>query len=108
LVDYLIPARNDCRLLLPLRMAMASVGLLKVPRGVAASRGFRKPVQWADGSRLIERDVLGRIKSLAIAPAWTDVWICPFADGHVSTPSERSVWACKMPRISSAIARFII
>jgi DNA topoisomerase IB len=27
--------------------------------------------------------VLRRIKSLAIPPAWTDVWICPFADGHI-------------------------
>ena len=37
----------------------------------------------ADGSRLTKRDVLGRIKSLAIPAAWTDVWICPFADGHI-------------------------
>jgi DNA topoisomerase-1 len=37
----------------------------------------------ADGSRLREPDVLKRIKSLAIPPAWTDVWICPFTDGHV-------------------------
>jgi DNA topoisomerase-1 len=37
----------------------------------------------ADGSRLSEKDVLKRIKALAIPPAWTDVWICPFADGHV-------------------------
>ena len=37
----------------------------------------------ADGSRLTERDALKRIKALAIPPAWTDVWICPFADGHI-------------------------
>jgi len=37
----------------------------------------------ADGSKLTEQDVLKRIKALAIPPAWTDVWICPFADGHV-------------------------
>jgi Bacterial DNA topoisomerase IB, N-terminal domain/Eukaryotic DNA topoisomerase I, catalytic core len=36
-----------------------------------------------DGSRLTERDALKRIKALAIPPAWTDVWICPFADGHI-------------------------
>jgi len=36
-----------------------------------------------DGTRLSEKDVLSRIKSLAIPPAWTDVWICPFADGHI-------------------------
>jgi DNA topoisomerase-1 len=28
-------------------------------------------------------DVLRRIKALAIPPAWTGVWICPFADGHI-------------------------
>jgi DNA topoisomerase-1 len=37
----------------------------------------------ADGSKLTELDVLRRIRSLAIPPAWTDVWICPFADGHI-------------------------
>jgi DNA topoisomerase I len=37
----------------------------------------------ADGSRLSEADALKRIKALAIPPAWTDVWICPFADGHI-------------------------
>src|ERR1700761_9544851 len=37
----------------------------------------------ADGSRLTEPHVLKRIKALAIPPAWTDVWICPFADGHI-------------------------
>jgi DNA topoisomerase I len=37
----------------------------------------------ADSSRLAETDVLRRIRSLAIPPAWTDVWICPFAGGHI-------------------------
>jgi DNA topoisomerase I len=37
----------------------------------------------ADGSKLSERDALRRIKALAVPPAWTDVWICPFADGHI-------------------------
>jgi DNA topoisomerase-1 len=36
-----------------------------------------------DGSRLIEPEVLKRIRALAIPPAWTDVWICPFPDGHI-------------------------
>ena len=36
-----------------------------------------------DGSRLIEPDALKRIRALAIPPAWTDVWICPFPDGHI-------------------------
>lgn len=27
--------------------------------------------------------MLKRIRSLAIPPAWTDVWICPRATGHI-------------------------
>jgi DNA topoisomerase I len=41
--------------------------------------GYRR----ADGSKVAEAEVLRRIKSLAIPPAWTNVWICPFADGHI-------------------------
>jgi len=36
-----------------------------------------------DGSRLVEPDALKRIRALAIPPAWTDVWICPFPSGHI-------------------------
>jgi len=36
-----------------------------------------------DGTRLSDPKVLRRLRSLAIPPAWTDVWICPFADGHI-------------------------
>jgi DNA topoisomerase I len=36
-----------------------------------------------EGSTLSDRQVLSRIRSLAIPPAWTDVWICLFADGHI-------------------------
>ncbi|HZW27047.1 MAG TPA: hypothetical protein VFF08_01235 [Trueperaceae bacterium] len=24
-----------------------------------------------------------RVRSLAVAPAWSDVWVCPYADGHL-------------------------
>jgi DNA topoisomerase-1 len=37
----------------------------------------------ADGSKLSEPKALRRIKALAIPPAWTDVWICPFGNGHI-------------------------
>jgi DNA topoisomerase-1 len=36
-----------------------------------------------DGQRIRDRGVIQRIKSLAIPPAWTDVWICPDAHGHL-------------------------
>lgn len=36
-----------------------------------------------DGQQIHDAEVLARIKSLAIPPAWRDVWICPIAHGHV-------------------------
>jgi DNA topoisomerase-1 len=35
------------------------------------------------GSRVDDPQTLARIKALAIPPAWTDVWICPDARGHI-------------------------
>jgi DNA topoisomerase I len=37
----------------------------------------------ADGTIENRRRTLHRIRSLAIPPAWTDVWICPYANGHL-------------------------
>jgi DNA topoisomerase I len=37
----------------------------------------------ADGHVIRDTEVLARIKSLAIPPAWRDVWICPIAHGHL-------------------------
>lgn len=37
----------------------------------------------ASGSPITDQKVLERIRSLAIPPAWTDVWICPTANGHL-------------------------
>jgi DNA topoisomerase-1 len=36
-----------------------------------------------DGNKLSDPGAVKRIRSLAIPPAWTDVWICRFADGHI-------------------------
>jgi DNA topoisomerase I len=46
-----------------------------------AGKGFtyRTP----DGQRLSDKDQLRRIKSLAIPPAWSEVWISPSARGHI-------------------------
>jgi DNA topoisomerase-1 len=35
------------------------------------------------GAKIKSEPTLNRIRALAIPPAWTDVWICPHADGHV-------------------------
>jgi DNA topoisomerase-1 len=37
----------------------------------------------AEGTTIRDRAVLARIRSLAIPPAWTDVWICPWPNGHL-------------------------
>ena len=36
-----------------------------------------------DGKPILDKQELARIKSLAIPPAWTYVWICPLANGHL-------------------------
>jgi DNA topoisomerase-1 len=36
-----------------------------------------------DGKRITDRKEIGRIRSLAIPPAYTDVWICPSPNGHI-------------------------
>ena len=35
------------------------------------------------GEKLTDEAALGRIKSLVIPPAWTDVWICKQPNGHL-------------------------
>jgi DNA topoisomerase I len=46
-----------------------------------SGRGFsyRRP----DGALVRDPAVLARIRALAIPPAWTEVWICPDAAGHL-------------------------
>jgi len=36
-----------------------------------------------DGKAVEDEATLARIKALVIPPAWTDVWICPSANGHL-------------------------
>jgi DNA topoisomerase I len=44
----------------------------------------------ASGQRLTDARELERIESLAIPPAWTDVWICRFAKGHLQATGRDS------------------
>src|SRR6476661_4317566 len=46
-----------------------------------AGRGFSYVAP--DGRPLRDQATLARIKSLAIPPAYTDVWICPVPNGHL-------------------------
>ncbi len=49
------------------------------------SRALRrgKTVYEYKGERVTDLTTLARIKALVIPPAWTDVWICPYANGHL-------------------------
>jgi DNA topoisomerase-1 len=37
----------------------------------------------ASGQKIKDREILDRIQSLVIPPAWRDVWICPLPNGHL-------------------------
>jgi DNA topoisomerase IB len=36
-----------------------------------------------DGEKVTEAEVLQRIRELGLPPAWRDVWICPYPNGHL-------------------------
>jgi DNA topoisomerase-1 len=48
---------------------------------VRAGRGFS--YRNADGTIVADTELRERIAHLAIPPAWTDVWISPYANGHI-------------------------
>ena len=52
----------------------------------AAAKGFvyRDP----SGAVIKDRDELARINSIAVPPAWTNVWICPERNGHIQAPGR--------------------
>ena len=37
----------------------------------------------SDGNRVVDRQLRARMEGLGIPPAWTDVWIAPYENGHV-------------------------
>ncbi|MGY1709706.1 DNA topoisomerase IB [Geodermatophilus sp. SYSU D00758] len=45
-----------------------------------AGRGF---AYYDETGALIKDDRLDRLRALAIPPAWRDVWICPWPNGHI-------------------------
>jgi len=47
--------------------------------GKAGHFRYRKP----GGGRVLDKAILKRIRALAIPPAWTNVWIAPFANAHL-------------------------
>jgi DNA topoisomerase-1 len=62
-------------------------GLRRRRSGRISRQGNRIVPQWSieddHGRRVRDPATLERIRKLAIPPAWTDVWICPSAQGHL-------------------------
>jgi DNA topoisomerase-1 len=60
-----------------------------VGSGLTRKRRGRAFVYYnADGSRVVENEVVARIRSLAIPPAYVEVWICPDPDGHIQATAR--------------------
>lgn len=59
------------------RADCSTPGIRRVGRG----RGFSFHEE--NGALVEDMETIGRINELAIPPAWKDVWICPFANGHI-------------------------
>ena len=83
----LVDSSGSAQAIVDLKDAAESAGLRYVSdtrpgiRRKKTGKGFT--YTRTNGPRLSEPDVLKRIRTLAIPPAWTDVWICSFADGYI-------------------------
>jgi len=73
-------------------LAAEQAGLRYTPdsiRGIRRERmGHSFRYVGATGRPLTNEQKLRRIRSLAIPPAWTDVWICPHANGHLQVTAR--------------------
>jgi DNA topoisomerase-1 len=70
--DYAEEGRSGVR-----RVEPTDPGITRIRRG----RGFQ--YRDADGEPIAGRADLARLRALAVPPAWTEVWICTDADGHI-------------------------
>jgi DNA topoisomerase-1 len=74
------------------RAAASKAGLRYVTDGVRGIRRKRVGGGWAyytpTGARITDAALRKRLNSLAIPPAWTDVWICPNVDGHIQATAR--------------------
>jgi DNA topoisomerase IB len=59
------------------RVDCSTPGIARVKRG----KGFAYVDE--DGAQINDPEVLARINELVIPPAWKDVWVCPYAMGHI-------------------------
>lgn len=81
------PAASDAPLMAGLVLAAETGGLRYVADNIPgfSRKQTRSGFRYLDtaGKPLNDPAQIARIKSLAIPPAWTDVWICPAKNGHL-------------------------
>jgi DNA topoisomerase-1 len=74
------------------RRTAARVGLKYVTDGLVGISRRRAGKGWIyfapNGARIRDPDKRRRLNSLAIPPAWTDVWICPEPTGHIQATAR--------------------
>jgi DNA topoisomerase-1 len=74
------------------RRTATRAGLTYVTDAFAGIRRQRAGKGWVyyapNGSRIRDPEKRKRINSLAIPPAWTDVWICPDPSGHIQATAR--------------------
>ncbi|HET8937788.1 MAG TPA: DNA topoisomerase IB [Polyangiales bacterium] len=82
-----LPAARLLQLRATSRRAARAAGLRYVddeaPGFKRAHKGKGFVYSDTHGRVLRDQTALERIRKLAIPPAWTDVWICPLANGHI-------------------------
>jgi len=69
------------------RDAAESAGLVYITDQISGITRRRSGKGWsyrtAKGERIADKAVIQRINAIGIPPAYTDVWICPDANGHI-------------------------
>ena len=74
------------------RKAAVRAGLTYVTDGFAGIRRQRSGGGWVyfapNGARIRDPEKRRRLNSLAIPPAWSDVWICPDPSGHIQATAR--------------------
>jgi DNA topoisomerase-1 len=74
------------------RAAAARAGLRYVTDAFRGITRKRVGKGWAyylpNGKLIVASEIRKRLNTLAIPPAWNDVWICPDADGHIQATAR--------------------
>jgi DNA topoisomerase-1 len=91
-MDATEPRRRHKRRLSEHRTAASRAGLRYVSDGANGITRRRVGSGWTyflpNGARIRDAAIRKRLNTLAIPPAWTDVWICPDPDGHIQATAR--------------------